>query len=112
MTAISTRRFLALPAAVAFEATGFVDPMAIVSILSGAMPRCHNWRDTAIARFADLLFDIISPPHLAEQAYALAKRHGLGAIYDALYVALARDLDAELWTDDRRLRWIGDHPLP
>ena len=68
--------------------------------------------DDAIARFADLRFDIISPPHLAEQAYALAKRHGLGAIYDALYVALARDLDAELWTVDRRLRWIGDHPLP
>ena len=49
-----------------------------------------------------------------------ARAHGLGAIYDALYVVLAQRLDAELWTTDRNLinavgraapwvRWIGDY---
>ena len=42
--------------------------------------------------------------------------------YDSVYVVLADMLEAELWTDDRRLlnsvegvahavRWVGDYPL-
>lgn len=49
----------------------------------------------------------------------LARRYGLGA-YDAAYLALADELDAELWTADRPLvdgtrdaprpaRWIGEY---
>lgn len=51
--------------------------------------------------------------------YADALRYGLSA-YDAAYVALARALEAPLWTGDRRLyaaiggaadvRWIGNYP--
>ena len=64
---------------------------------------------------------MLSPPDLPQEAYAFAKRHRLGAIYDSLYVVLARDLGAVLWTDDQSLlnalgsaapwvRWLGDYP--
>lgn len=54
------------------------------------------------------------------EAYRFAKAHRLRAIYDAIYVVLAQSLDADLWTDDRRLlaavgtaapwvRWIGHY---
>ena len=79
--------------------------------------------DEAIARFDDFGQDVrlLDVPGLTREAYAFAKRHQLGAIYDSLYVVLARDLDADLWTDDRALlsrlaaaapcvRWIGDYP--
>lgn len=79
--------------------------------------------DAAIARFSDLSLDVqfVDPPGLAERAYILAKRHRLGAIDDSLYVVLAEELVADLWTDDRKLinavartspwvRWIGDYP--
>ena len=65
--------------------------------------------------------ELTATPSLLRTAYAFAKAQNLPAIYDSLYVVLARDLDAELWTDDRRLlaavsaaapwvRWIGDYP--
>jgi predicted nucleic acid-binding protein len=77
--------------------------------------------DDAIARFARSRFQLLAPADLAQKAYAFAKRHQLGAIYDSLHVVLARDLGADLWTDDRTLlnglaaaapwvRWIGDYP--
>lgn len=77
--------------------------------------------DAALARFARLRYRLLAPPGLTGQAYSFAKRHQLGAIYDALYVVLARHLGSDLWTDDRRLlnalgpaapwvRWIGDYP--
>ncbi len=77
--------------------------------------------DAAVSRFSGYAVDLLSPPGLVEQAYAFAKRHQLGAIDDSLYVVLARELGADLWTDDRALltrlaaaapwvRWIGDHP--
>jgi predicted nucleic acid-binding protein len=77
--------------------------------------------DAAVARFARLSVWLLAPSGLPEDAYAFAKRHQLGAIYDALYVVLAQRLGAELWTDDLGLlssvgtaapwvRWIGDYP--
>lgn len=77
--------------------------------------------DEAVARFADLDVRLLAPSGLTQAAYAFAKRHQLGAIYDSLYVVLAHHVDAVLWTDDRRLlnavgsaapwvRWLGHYP--
>ena len=73
-----------------------------------------------MARFERLRYRLLAPPGLTRQAYAFAKRHRLGAIYDALYVVLAQYLGADLWTDDVALinsvgpatpwvRWIGSY---
>jgi predicted nucleic acid-binding protein len=40
---------------------------------------------------------------LHRRALALAERFALPAAYDAHYLAVAEQLDAELWTTDRRL---------
>ena len=79
--------------------------------------------DAAVARFFELSLDLqfVNPLSLAQRAYTAAKRHRLGAIYDSLYVVLAEEMVADLWTDDRHLviavalaapwvRWIGDYP--
>ena len=48
---------------------------------------------------------------LHQRALALASDLALPAAYDAHYLALARSLDAELWTADARLaRQVGDRP--
>ena len=63
----------------------------------------------------------VNPAALYERALTLAVEHGLPAVYDAHYVALAELLGYELWTNDRRLlralggklsfvKWIGDYP--
>ena len=68
-----------------------------------------------------LLLD--EPDGLYETALEFAYRYEIPANYDAIYVALAWTLGADLWTDDRRLlgrlggrlpfvRWIGDYPVP
>lgn len=63
---------------------------------------------------------IVSLPGLYQRAFAFARNHQLPDIYDSLYIVLAQMLNAELWTDDRRLiqgigsstpwvRWIRDY---
>jgi predicted nucleic acid-binding protein len=75
-----------------------------------------------VHQFMALRIHSLSPPGLIEQGFAFARDHGLPTIYDSFYVVLARMLDAELWTDDRRplravggvaswVRWIGRYPL-
>jgi predicted nucleic acid-binding protein len=77
--------------------------------------------DAMVTRFFDFDVQVRDLPGLLQEAYAFAKRHEFGAIYDSLYVVLARDLGTLLWTDDRKLinavasaapwvRWIGDYP--
>jgi predicted nucleic acid-binding protein len=67
--------------------------------------------------------EIHNPDDLHRDAVAIAANHGLPATYDAHYLALARGLGCDLWTDDRRLlrtvggrlpfvRWIGDVEPP
>ena len=61
-------------------------------------------------------------PNLHVRAIELASRFSQGAVYDAHYVALAEELDCELWTADRRfhriagptignLHWIGEYSI-
>ena len=79
----------------------------------------------AIANFrliAQTSVRVIAEPEIYDDALDFAQQHGLPSIYDALYVVLARQLQVELWTADRRLlnnigsvapwvRWIGDYPV-
>lgn len=78
--------------------------------------------DMAVAQIALFPISIIADARLHEEAYAFARLHRLGNVYDSHYVVLARKLAAELWTDDQRLlnsigpvapwvRWIGHYPL-
>ncbi|MBI4317289.1 MAG: type II toxin-antitoxin system VapC family toxin [Chloroflexi bacterium] len=74
----------------------------------------------ALDRFLAFAVEISLPSRLHRQALALAVAHGLAAVYDAHYVALAQMLGCEFWTADRNLvnalreklpfvRWIGDY---
>jgi len=83
-------------------------------ILSLAEARQH------LERFLTFSVELRLPPGLHQRALELAHAHGLPAVYDAHYVALAQLLDCPLWTADRSLvgavqeklpfvRWIGDY---
>lgn len=74
--------------------------------------------EQAIAILNGINVTTFAAPDLYDQAFALALRYQLATIYDALYVAVAQELQVPLWTDDRRLlnalggdfpyvRWIG-----
>lgn len=74
----------------------------------------------ALDRFLAFTIEFSLPPQLHRQALALSDAHGLPAVYDAHYVALAQVLGCSLWTADRNLvdtvreklpfvRWIGDY---
>lgn len=78
---------------------------------------------TALAEFVAVPVLLQSSAALYERAFAFARRLGLEATYDSLYVVLAEMVGGELWTADRRLlnalgtqapwvRWLGDYPLP
>lgn len=71
-------------------------------------------------RFQEIPITSHSSSDLSREALILADRYQLAAAYDAHYIALAETLEADLWTDDRRLlralggklpfvRWIGDY---
>ncbi len=59
--------------------------------------------EQALTRFLAYPVELVNPPDLTREAFTFAHAHGLVGIYDALYVVLARMLDAELWTADGRL---------
>ncbi len=74
-----------------------------------------------VLRFLEQDIDVIEDRGLYRQALELASALGLPAAYDCHYLALARILDCELWTADRRfynaannshprVRWIGELP--
>ena len=82
----------------------------------------ENEADQALSRFMQLPIQLVTPPELYQRAFIFARANGLNSIYDSIYVTLAQLVNAELWTDDRRLlnsiegvapwvRWIGDYPL-
>ncbi|SPF36062.1 conserved hypothetical protein [Syntrophobacter sp. SbD1] len=51
----------------------------------------------------ELNIDTISEPFLHRSALLIARKCSLKSTYDAHYLALAQDLNADLWTADRRL---------
>lgn len=59
--------------------------------------------DALVARFFAFDVDSRGVPALVREAHGFAKHHQLGAVYDSLYVVLARDLGLTPWTDDRKL---------
>jgi predicted nucleic acid-binding protein len=72
-----------------------------------------------LGRFARFPVFTQEPEGLYLRAIEFAQRYGLASGYDAVYLALAWLMGAELWTDDRRLlralrgrvtyvHWIGD----
>ena len=63
--------------------------------------------------------EINEPARLYQRAFAMAGEFGLGAAYDALYLALAEAWGCEVWTADLKLvrsvqrgfglvRWLGE----
>jgi len=81
--------------------------------------------DVALAEFGGLLrtrIVLVPRPELYSRSIDLARRYGLRTAYDTAYMALAKLLSLDLWTNDGRLlnavgpaapwvRWIGDFPL-
>lgn len=74
----------------------------------------------ALDQVVGMRFDIHTFDAMAHRALEFASQHHLASVYDALYLVLALQLDAEFWTDDQRLlralggtfpnaRWIGDY---
>lgn len=57
----------------------------------------------AMAGFRAVQLTLWTTSPLDAAALDLANQYDLPAAYDAYYVVLARNLDATLWTDDRRL---------
>lgn len=76
----------------------------------------------ALDRYTRLVIRMVEPTPIISDALAFTQLHGLRAVYDSIYVVLARQLGADLWTADTRLlnalggaapwvRWIGAYPL-
>ncbi|HZQ38120.1 MAG TPA: type II toxin-antitoxin system VapC family toxin [Dehalococcoidia bacterium] len=59
--------------------------------------------DVAVAQLLRYPISSLDPSGLYERALDFAANHSLPTVYDALYVALAQQLGAELWTADQRL---------
>src|SRR5262245_55405197 len=53
-----------------------------------------------LREFLAIPLTLLTPDALHEQALELSDAYGLPAAYDAHYVALARTLGCDLWTDD------------
>jgi predicted nucleic acid-binding protein len=74
----------------------------------------------ALEQFLALGVTVVEPSELYHNATEFAQANAFRAVYDSLYVVLARMLNLELWTADQRLldalgpaapwvRWIGDY---
>jgi len=59
--------------------------------------------EAAVAHLAILPLRVYDGPSLDVPALRIAAALGLPAAYDAQYVALAEELEAEFWTGDRQL---------
>ncbi len=58
--------------------------------------------ESAIRDFDALPIEFVDSPDWVGRALAVARRFDQPNIFDAIYLACAEDLDAELWTCDRR----------
>ena len=59
--------------------------------------------EEALSQFLAYTVELVNVRGLTREAFTFAHTHRLVSIYDALYVVLARLLNAELWTADERL---------
>lgn len=78
--------------------------------VTNALYRLTKAGDLTVSTVSDLIdvllslpIEIVDEPLLHGSALRIASRYRSGAAYHAHYVALARHLDAELWTADKRL---------
>jgi len=77
--------------------------------LAAASVRSVESCAAALALVTQLPIALHGDAELHRHAFDLARRHGLAAAYDAHYLAVARRLDAPLWTSDARLaKAVGD----
>lgn len=77
--------------------------------------------DQAMVQLLRFPVQVIATPELCRETFRFATTYGVDT-YDSFYVVLAQMLEAQLWTDDRRLinlvgpfapwvRWIGNYPM-
>ena len=116
MTVLSSHTVLIAPSLIQLE---------VASALLRALRRSEMDRDTVARVVSYLLPSSVGFDDRhgdVDAALALAQQFG-GSVHDALYVALARRLDAPLVTDDARMRSValsagvqarllGDEPFP
>ena len=93
----------------------------VTNVLHRNIRRGSVLRSDGLQMLSELMMAvaIVEPVDLYERTLAIAGELGMGATYDALYVALAEAERCELWTADRKLvrlaqpsfpqvRWIGE----
>lgn len=56
----------------------------------------------SVRAFAALPIQIVHDPRWVSRSFEIATEFGQRATYDAIYLACAEDVGAELWTRDRR----------
>ncbi len=85
------------PGLIYFEITNALHRLSVSSSLG------VEEADQFLGLALELSIDIVSESFLHRGALLIARKCGLKSTYDAHYLALAQELDADLWTADRRL---------
>ena len=107
-------------------AAPYLMPVEVTNALHQRVVRGDLTLAAAAQRMESLLssgLELHQPAHLYNRALELASQIGLGATYDAHYLALAETLGCDLWTADekfyraasqaaRNVRWIGEPAAP
>jgi predicted nucleic acid-binding protein len=90
------------PSLLLFEVTNAIHRYAIAGAIS------EEIADQLITTATELPIELYWDASLHQQAIAIARRFSLPATYDAHYLALAEQRNAQFWTVDRRLaRAVG-----
>ena len=86
-------------------AAPYLMPVEVTNALHQRVVRGDLTLEAATQRMESLLssgLELYQPTHLYRRALELASQLGLGATYDAHYLALAETLGCELWTADEK----------
>ena len=108
------------------RAAPYFMPVEVANALHRRVVRAELSVHDGVRLIAGLLssgLELYETPHLHGRALELATRLKQGAVYDALYLALAETLNCELWTADERfyhaassvtdsVRWLGGFVVP
>lgn len=117
-TVNSSERIVA-PALLAVEMTNIIR-QRMRRPKSGQQPLSLPEATRHLEQFLAFPIELVTPSELHQRALELAEAHGLPAVYDAHYLALAQILRCTFWTADKNLinslqgrlsfvRWIGDY---